>query len=532
MQPQGYRPPAPEKPNKVKRQHRPLRKAAADHATGDNSTVTYNVPGAEPVVAKVQERKKKKRPLLKLSIVLITLLVVAAGGVYLEAAIKVSPYDNVFLPNISINGINLEGLTAAQAVETVRERAQAVVDGLSVQLVYDDRVYATITSDMVGLTYEESPLNQYLNEAWRIGHVGTVFQRKADLERVTTQAVAFSTGQTNPDTTRLDTLLLKVSQDLYLPAQDATATFDPQSAKYFLYTAESKGRQVDTVALKEEIIKAIGTMNQSAVAIPVTLLEPAVTEASLQADREIRKRVTTPIDKHSPEARTNNIIRAFQIINGTVVKPGETFSFNKVVGERTLENGFHPAIEYAYGEEVMGIGGGVCQASSTLYLASVMAGLNIVSREQHSSAVSYTPYGKDATVMYTKDRKIDFSFRNNTGKNIYIIARVRTDSNNRNQKYCEVTLCGESLGNVAYDLRTETKVLPAPSEIVRTPDKKHTYVTYKDEQDYLLHKAKDGAEVKAYLDKIENGELVETKYLYTDEYPAKAETYLYGTKSR
>lgn len=82
----------------------------------------------------------------------------------------------------------------------------------------------------------------------------------------------------------------------------------------------------------------------------------------------------------STEERTNNIRVAFSKINGLIIPDGGKFSFNGVVGRRTEKNGFYKAIEYAYGTEVWGIGGGVCQASTTMYLAAIQAGLNITNR--------------------------------------------------------------------------------------------------------------------------------------------------------
>ena len=109
--------------------------------------------------------------------------------------------------------------------------------------------------------------------------------------------------------------------------------------------------------------------------------------------------------------------------NGSILKPGETFSFNDVVGRRTQERGFYPAIEYVYGEKETGFGGGVCQASTTLYQAAVRSGLTIVERKQHSERVNYTQPGKDATVYlseYRGGKKIDLKLRNDTDGPVYI----------------------------------------------------------------------------------------------------------------
>ena len=179
----------------------------------------------------------------------------------------------------------------------------------------------------------------------------------------------------------------------------------------------------------------------------------------------LRATAQTPISTSSTTERTNNIRRSFQLISGTIVKAGEKFSFNGVVGERTEKNGFYPAIEYAYGESVMGIGGGVCQASTTVYQAAVAAGMEIVTREPHSDAVSYASYGEDATVYWSNGRKIDLVFKNNTEHDIYMVAAVEADSSNSKRLVATVSIYGEDLGNIRYELQSKTvEVIPVPTE--------------------------------------------------------------------
>ena len=109
--------------------------------------------------------------------------------------------------------------------------------------------------------------------------------------------------------------------------------------------------------------------------------------------------------------RSANVSRAAELLNGAILLPDEVFSFNARVGKRTKYNGFYSAPEYANGQTVVGIGGGTCQVSTTLYSAVLYAGLDIISRTNHMFTVSYAPLGQDATVA---DDGVDFQFRNNT----------------------------------------------------------------------------------------------------------------------
>lgn len=121
--------------------------------------------------------------------------------------------------------------------------------------------------------------------------------------------------------------------------------------------------------------------------------------------------------KTSMRDRTTNLTIASAALNNVVIKPGQEFSFNKVVGARTPAKGYKKAIIFSGGGQVMGYGGGVCQVSTTVYQAAKKAGLQITERHSHSQRISYAKLGNDATVSYGSK---DFRFKNNQGANIYI----------------------------------------------------------------------------------------------------------------
>ena len=127
------------------------------------------------------------------------------------------------------------------------------------------------------------------------------------------------------------------------------------------------------------------------------------------------------------KARTNNVRLAASYINGTILNPGEEFSYNGVVGERTAARGFQSAGAYVSGRVVDEVGGGVCQPSSTLYMAVLRADLEVTERRNHSFTVSYTPLGEDATVSWGTQ---DFKFVNNTDYPIKIDAEQSGSARN------------------------------------------------------------------------------------------------------
>jgi len=134
--------------------------------------------------------------------------------------------------------------------------------------------------------------------------------------------------------------------------------------------------------------------------------------------RDTLSQTFTPLLKTMPN-RISNINRACEMINEKTLLPGEIFSFNRVVGERCEERGFKPAPTFLNGKVVDTVGGGICQVSSTLYYACLLANLEIVSRTNHSMSADYTKPGLDATASWDD---IDYSFRNNTANPVKILA--------------------------------------------------------------------------------------------------------------
>lgn len=122
------------------------------------------------------------------------------------------------------------------------------------------------------------------------------------------------------------------------------------------------------------------------------------------------------------EAQRENIRIAANAIDGQWIKPGELFSFNRIVGPRTMERGYHPASSYLENLITETVGGGICQVSSTLYAACLEAGVTIIQRVPHRYQVSSVAPGRDATVWYGK---ADLQWRNDTGFPLRIEASVQ-----------------------------------------------------------------------------------------------------------
>ena len=493
---------------------------------------------AAPEPESEKPRQEKRKSIIPVIAAVLAVIVLGTGGALAAMSYsktkrindRVAPYDELFVNGVYVDGIHLGGMTPEQALNSVQSQIQQRNDAWSVTLTYQGETQAVINAGMLGMSVD---IGEVMNNAWLQGHEGDYEQRYAAMEALEETPYEAYTAVPSGDTSVIDNLMAQIKNRIDLsPVNAELVAFDTTQAYPFTFTDERTGLRLDTEPVVEQLYQMVSTMKSGTIELKPETIQPRVTKIDLQKHYMLRSSVYTPISTSSTEERNNNIRRAFELINGTVVTPGSNFSFNGVVGERTEANGFYPAIEYAYNEHVMGIGGGVCQASTTVYQAAVCAGLQIVKREPHSDAVNYTEYGKDATVYWMYNKKIDFVFKNNTTEPIYIVAAVQTDPSNKRRLIAKVSMYGEDMGDVRYELESEVvEELPAPIDPVYVKDKQATYVTYTD-QEKSVSKARPGYVVKSYRVEYTGNVLSDRKELYTDTYEPRAERIYVGVTKR
>jgi vancomycin resistance protein YoaR len=217
----------------------------------------------------------------------------------------------------------------------------------------------------------------------------------------------------------------KVYHEIYREPQDAFFRIENSQV---IVEPHVNGRSADRDVLADFIETAVSNEDS------VRSLTLVVTEPSLTKEEAERRLFTDILAESSSKFytgnendrnRAENIRLASNKINSTLLAPGDVFSFNEVVGPRTAAAGYKVAHVYTAGEVVDDIGGGICQVSSTLYIASLCAGLETVERLNHIFTVAYVPLGQDATVSYGT---VDFKFRNSTRWPVRIEAEI-TDKN-------------------------------------------------------------------------------------------------------
>lgn len=255
-----------------------------------------------------------------------------------------------------------------------------------------------------------------LNDVWRYGREGSWLQRIKKIRDAKENNYDISISITY-DEMKLNHFIEQCQKKIENLPRNATISMTTGKL-----IPEQQGCRVDVDTMRTLLLQSLIKNEDAVVTLPVTILYPKVTADSL-ARMGIHEALSvyTTVFNSQDVNRVTNIKLAASKANGHIIYPGEVFSFNDIVGPREKSYGFKEAMEIVDGEFALGIGGGICQLSSTLYNAVILANLDIVERYNHSKALSYVPLGRDATVVFGT---LDFKFVNNTPRPLMIITEV------------------------------------------------------------------------------------------------------------
>lgn len=451
------------------------------------------------------EKKKFRVPLAaKIAGGLVLLLFVAlCGFTYL--------YPNVF-PGVTVGTIPVGGMSRSAAVDKIEKESGALYEGQNVSVTIYETTYDIPVEDVlqsvdseqsaanafavgrtgnpfvrmwnvikaaagqneaqIAATVDEDGLTQALEDiaskaltepvepTWEIGtDTMTIYAGKpgvnfdsAAVEQVLDEKIRlmdfepYEVSVELSETPQID--IDKIAEQVI--GDPVSATVSKEDGKTII--PEKVGVQFDV----EEARTIIGDGSAESYEIPVTTTAAKVTAEKLEEVlfRDTLASCSTSLNEGNVP-RTNNVRLASAAINGTILNPGEEFSYNNVVGERTTERGYQSAGAYSGNEIIDEVGGGVCQPSSTLYMAVLRADLEVTQRVNHSFTVAYTPLGEDATVSWGGP---DFCFKNDTDYPIKILAE---QSNGQ----LTMTIVGTKTSDKTVTTRTEVIETYTPQRI-------------------------------------------------------------------
>ncbi|WP_309706942.1 VanW family protein [Armatimonas sp.] len=354
---------------------------------------------------------------LGLSTALVALGAVGVGSVVSYS--RTLPSTDSIAPGVRIGNADVSGLSREVAQEKARGWAKEHLAKAVVLTAPKSEKKWAITLGELGGRFDLEPA---VNAAWQLGKEDNFFERlyHGKRERNVTLNPEFKL-----DPAKLDTYLGRVAKAVRKPAQNARAKME-SGGGLSLAKKEEKGIELDVEATKAALLNGgMGSLiGGKTVTISVKEELPKVTAEDLGKMGTLLGSYTTDYGG-SPRARKTNVGLATSKINGTLLAPGEVFSYNDIVGPRESEFGWKMAHQYQDGLVVDGYGGGVCQTSTTLYNAAIRADLKIVKRSNHSMPVRYVSVGCDAAVAYGA---VDFKFQNSTDGPIFIGGKANGDS--------------------------------------------------------------------------------------------------------
>lgn len=298
----------------------------------------------------------------------------------------------------------------------------------------------------------------------------------------------------------------KIHNEIYKETKNAYYTKEP----FTVYP------EVEGIDFNVEEAKKILQEAKEEYEIPLVITKPSITigDIGTEAFPDKLATFTTRYDVSNKD-RTVNLMLACQKLNEKVVSPGEVFSYNKTLGARTVAAGYKNAKVYSNGEVVDGIGGGICQISSTLYNSVLLANLEIVERRNHQFVTSYLPAGRDATVVYGMT---DFQFKNTRKYPIRIVASAQNG-------IATVSIYGLKEEN-EYTFTFNTKTIASiPFTVKYVEDSTLPVGTEK-----IKQKGANGLKTETYITKMLNGKVVSTTLLSKDTYDAMNKIVLKGKK--
>lgn len=490
------------------------------------------MPAKKPAKKRPMSKKARERRARKIrrtvigslcAVIAVVLLVVGvqAGSRLVNIKQTLDRGDGVFYPNIFVNDIPLEGKTLDEAAAVVTQQVQSLISSFRITLRTEDGRSWDITGDSLNMKYD---IADQLDQLWAIGHTGSSSTRYEQVKALEAEPAMRYTTLTY-DLSQVNQILNQIKAEVDQPAVSATRVQDDSKWPPFSYTDDIPGQTLDITGLNERICTMVDTLVSGDVVLSPTPVQATITRAQLEAQIVKLSSYETTVGKSGEyaEARAENVRLGTEKFNHLVIRAGESVSFNKVAGKRTVANGYQQALEIAYGNYVLGTGGGICQVSSTLYNAVVNAGLTVNKRTPHAIPSSYVEKGLDATVS---DDRYDFVFTNNTNSDIYIeteFVKVKGYYHSRFTIYGRPDPNGYTYKLVSQVV--ETIPLPEPTY---EKDTTGEHVFYDDET-AVKSNGREGYVVDVYLVTMDSKGLeISREKKYTDTYKASAPVYWIG----
>ncbi len=418
-----------------------------------------------------------------------------------------SKYENIMLDGVSVNGIDVSGMTYDEALKKVSDK-MSVNDDAEVNVTVGERGFS-LGFDEAGAEFD---VKSAVDEAFAIGRNGSVKERYKAAAAAEEKGIDISVPYSYDEkAVEKFAAMVKAEADCE-KADSIVTTIDGR----FTVTDEVIGIDVDE-ALTLDMIKAAFAEGKTAkVEAVYTVDMPEITKADNEVHNALIGTYETSFSRNQIN-RNINLEVGCNYINGTILQPGEEFSTATALKDQTYENGYRAAAVFVDGKSVDGMGGGVCQISTTIYNAVIRAELDVTQRMNHSLAVGYVPLGLDAAIA---DGYKDFKFVNSTDYPIYIETYIEDYKIIANIYGYEEHTDGREVKFESVYMYS----IPKPAEkVTEDPEKEEGFreVTYEGQLGHV---------VQVYKKVYENGELISREFMTESRYRSVADEVTIGTK--
>jgi vancomycin resistance protein YoaR len=359
----------------------------------------------EKIIKKPKLRINKKKMARALGILVVLIYIIHILWVHF----LVSKYDKLVYPGVKVEGIKLNGKTKEEAANLLKSSYVNEIFKKNIVIKIEDKTY-TINYSKLNITYN---IDDTVKEAFKYG------KDKANYDKYNTirsgKEKQFSLKYSY-DKKEIEDTMTKIQQQVDKDPVNASITKNKNDE--FKISPEKQGQALNRDKLIKDIDEGISNkaIKDVVVNAEIKKVEPEMKKSDLEKIDTKISTFTTNFSSSS-ENRVNNINVASKALNGVTVMPKGSFSFNKLVGERTEKRGYQAATVIVGDKLESGLGGGVCQVSTTLHNAVVRAGIVPTERDHHNIPVSYVGLGMDATVDYGN---IDYKFKNTLGYPVYL----------------------------------------------------------------------------------------------------------------
>lgn len=439
------------------------------------------------------------RNLKKITVIFVfsvAFLLVAIG-----TGLMINDKSSKFDKNVKIDGVEVGGMTTQTASKIVADKIKQKVDGLNITIKYNDKSWKLENFNI------DDGVKQVVNNVFR----STKFGDKDAIKFISQNTGSFNTA-ISAVCVDFESQIDSIAKQIETEPQDAFVSFFPNKTKMFEITPEKYGVKVDRKKLIDEIETQFLSQEDIVVSVPVNLVEPKIKTSFFDDKLNLQSKFSTSI-KGSQSGRRNNVTVALQKISGVVILPNQQLSFNSITSPQDASGGYQDAIIIKNGKFVNGMGGGICQASTTVYNACLLAGLEIEEVHKHTLPVHYVEPALDAMVSGYADLIV----KNSSENPVYLKGYVNGDD-------AVVEIYGKSLPDGVTIKRTSeiTKKLLHKGDkvIVDTNGEYADRVLYKGEY-YRLKSPKDGYEATAFVEYYKNGELIKKEQIRTERYDAE-----------